>query len=152
MSKNIIIILAVAIVIILVVLGWWFLNKTNSVNIPNPGSVATKNAATSTTGTIVKSPEKAVTSFSFSGLNPGITGVFDNAKHTITFNVPSDVDITSLAPIISVSDGATISPSSGSIQDFTNPVTYTVTAQNGSTQTYTVIVNTVSPQGPVQGS
>lgn len=147
MEKNLIIILVVAAVIILAVLGWWFLTKTNSVNIPNPGSTAK-----TVTTPAAKSSEKTITSFAFSGLKPGISGVFDSVNHTITFTVPSDVDITSLAPIISIPDGATISPASGAFQDFTNPVTYTVTAQDGSTQAYTIIVNTEAPQGPVQGS
>ena len=43
--------------------------------------------------------------------------------------------------VTTVSDKATVSPESDAAQDFTSPVTYTVTAENGSTQTYTVIVN-----------
>ncbi|MDR0689271.1 MAG: leucine-rich repeat domain-containing protein, partial [Spirochaetaceae bacterium] len=36
--------------------------------------------------------------------------------------------------------GLSVSPASGAAQDFTGPVTYTVTAQNGSTAAYTVTV------------
>ena len=49
-------------------------------------------------------------------------------------------NVTSLAPTFTFSSLATISPASGSTQNFTNPVTYTVTAQNGMTQVYTVVV------------
>ncbi len=45
---------------------------------------------------------------------------------------------TSIAPTITVSDNATVSPASGETVDLTNgPVTYTVTAENGDTQIYT---------------
>ncbi|MEI6605151.1 MAG: DUF2341 domain-containing protein [Verrucomicrobiota bacterium] len=47
-----------------------------------------------------------------------------------------------LAPTFTISPLATLSPPSGSSQDFTNPVTYTVTAENGNTNTYTVTVQT----------
>jgi hypothetical protein len=45
------------------------------------------------------------------------------------------------SPIITVSPGATISPASGSSQNFSNPVIYTVTAIDGSIKTYTVNLN-----------
>lgn len=46
-----------------------------------------------------------------------------------------------MAPIAPpLPSGATAKPASGSIQDFTNPVTYVVTAEDGSTQTYTARV------------
>ncbi len=48
--------------------------------------------------------------------------------------------VTALAPTFTFSPLATISPASGSTQNFTNPVTYTVTAQNGATQNYSVAV------------
>jgi len=51
------------------------------------------------------------------------------------------VDITKLTPIVVVSDGATVEPPSGAIVDFTEPVTYTVTALDGSVATYTVTIN-----------
>ena len=47
-----------------------------------------------------------------------------------------------LSPNFTISPLATLNPPSGSSHDFTNPVTYTVTAENGSTKTYTVTVQT----------
>ncbi len=44
----------------------------------------------------------------------------------------------SLIPVITVSDGATITSESGVAQDFTNTVTYTVTAQDGTTKEWNV--------------
>jgi hypothetical protein len=152
MEKNTTIILVAVAVVVVLALGWWFFTRTNSVNIPNPGSLILPGGNNGNNPGNGKSSEKQITSFTFSGLNPQVNGIFDSAKHTITFTVPSDVDITSLNPIISVSPNAAITPGSGNFQDFTNPVTYTVTAEDGSTQIYTVIVNTLAPQGPVLGS
>ncbi|MDO8659269.1 MAG: DUF5018 domain-containing protein, partial [Candidatus Parcubacteria bacterium] len=70
-------------------------------------------------------------------------GVVDEANHTISLDVPLDTDITNIAPIILLSDKATVSPNSNVAQDFTNPMVYTVTAEDGSTQTYTVTVKKV---------
>ncbi|MCE9608610.1 MAG: DUF2341 domain-containing protein [Chthoniobacter sp.] len=56
--------------------------------------------------------------------------------------VPPNQQITSLAPTLTLSQFATVSPASGSPQNFTNPVTYTVTAQDGTTKVYTVSVQT----------
>ncbi|MCX6874632.1 MAG: hypothetical protein NTW21_12620 [Verrucomicrobia bacterium] len=46
-----------------------------------------------------------------------------------------------LAPTFTLSPGATCNKTSGSARNFRSPVTYTVTAQNGSGKTYTVTVS-----------
>lgn len=43
-------------------------------------------------------------------------------------------NVTALTPTIEVSANAAISPASGEVQNFTDPVTYTVTAQDGTPQ------------------
>lgn len=49
----------------------------------------------------------------------------------ITFSVRRKADITSLAPVFKITEGASISPASGSAQDFSQgPVVYTVTSQD----------------------
>ena len=48
--------------------------------------------------------------------------------------------ITNLAPTYTLSPGATCNKASGSVQNFTNPVTYTVTSQSGISKIYTVTV------------
>jgi hypothetical protein len=78
---------------------------------------------------------------------PNQVGVSTIGTNTIDVTMPYGTDVTSLTPTITVSDGASVSPLSGAAQDFTNPVTYTVTAANGSTKTYTVTV-TVSTDVP----
>ncbi len=67
-------------------------------------------------------------------------GVIDNINHTVAITVPYGTNITSLSPTIFVSSGAIVSPLSGVAQNFTNPVTYTVTASDGSIASYTVTV------------
>ena len=49
----------------------------------------------------------------------------------ISFSVRRKADLTSLAPTFRITDGATISPASGSVHDFSKgPVTYTVTSED----------------------
>jgi hypothetical protein len=62
--------------------------------------------------------------------------------------LPYGTDVRALAPQITVSAKASVSPASGTARDFANPVTYTVTAQDGSAQDYTVTV-TVTGAPPV---
>lgn len=71
-------------------------------------------------------------------------GVIDQVNGTITMELPAGTD-TTFAPTIRVSDFATVTPTSGEAQDFSKSVQYKVTAQNGSTNTYTVTV-TVSQE------
>ena len=82
------------------------------------------------------SAAKAITAFRIDGVN----GVIDEAGHTIAVTLPYGTDVTSLTPTVTVSANATVSPLSGAAQNFTAPVTYTVTAGNGSTQEYSVTV------------
>ena len=74
----------------------------------------------------------------------------NTSDHTVTIEIASGTDLTNLAPSITVSEGATISPASLTARDFTNPLTYTVTALDGTTtQVWTVTVTTASaPPGP----
>jgi len=84
-----------------------------------------------------KSSQKAITSFNFE--NPAAVGVITESTHSIAVTVPYGTDVTALIPTITYT-GESVSPASGVAQDFTNPVVYTVTAETGSTQDYTVTV------------
>ena len=66
-------------------------------------------------------------------------GSINQDTKTITVYVPATVDIKNLIPTITYSENATITPSSGTVQDFTSPVTYTV-RNNSAESTYTVTV------------
>ena len=60
-------------------------------------------------------------------------------NHEITIMVNEGVDITNLAPTFTLTPGATISPESGTSHNFTEPVEYTVTSEDGEWhKTYTV--------------
>ena len=89
-----------------------------------------------------QSSEKEITGFTIAG-QVGDTA-FDQIHHTVKVTLPANTDVTSLSPEITVSENATVSPANGSAQDFTSPVTYTVTAEDGSTQNYTVTVEVQS--------
>lgn len=103
---------------------------------PAPGGGTTNpGSGTTNTGT-TKSSAKAITAFAFSGLNPAITATIDATAKTISATVTSGTDVTKLVPTITVSDKATVSPASGVAQDFSKAVTYTVTAEDGTTQAY----------------
>lgn len=85
-----------------------------------------------------ESDEKDITSFVFNNLNPPVSAVISN--QTITAKLPNGTDASNLTPTIVISDKASMSPSSGTPQDFTNPVNYTVTAEDESIITYTAKV------------
>ncbi len=84
------------------------------------------------------SSAKNITSFNFT--SPAVTGTVNNTAHTVALTVPYGTSVTTLAPTIVVSANATISPLSGTAQNFTNPVAYTVTAEDATTQAYVVTV------------
>ncbi|MBT1688370.1 DUF5018 domain-containing protein [Dawidia soli] len=92
-----------------------------------------------------ESDAKAIVTFTFADFDPPIPGTINEPAKTVAVTVPQELtNITAMTPTIEVSEGATVSPASGVVQDFTNPVTYTVTAEDESTQQYVVTVTPVS--------
>lgn len=90
--------------------------------------------------------DKAILSFTLLTDN---NTLIDTADITVTITNDSilvgasySVDITALIPNIEYS-GAGISPKSGVEQNFTNPITYTVTAQDGTTKQYIVVFSRI---------
>ena len=79
---------------------------------------------------------KDITSFSVDGIPGTIIGT------NIFVTVPYATNVAALAPDITFT-GASINNASGVAQDFSLPVTYTVTAQDGSIKNYTVAVSVV---------
>jgi len=84
---------------------------------------------------------KAMTAFSFA--SPAAEGVINEAAGTVAVTLPSGTSPTALTPTI-VHTGASVSPASGVARDFTTPVTYLVTAADGSTKAYRVTVTIAS--------
>ncbi len=89
------------------------------------------------TVTVAPGSASEITKFTIFGVNGIISGT------DIALTVPYGSDLKSLVPTIEFS-GASVSPESGVAQNFTNPVTYTVTAADGSQKIYTVTVTVAS--------
>ena len=87
----------------------------------------------------VKHDEARILSFR---INNKYNGVIDEEAKTIAVSVPKDLDIKSLVPTITLSDGATVNPAAGVACDFTNPVKFTVT-NNTASAVYTVTVTAI---------
>ncbi len=96
------------------------------------------------TGERKLSSEKLITVFHLL-LNPEVIGTVDQQNNVITLDVPYGTDVSSLKTSIVISPLAKVSPASGDVKDFSAPVTYSVAAEDGSVQSYNVIVN-VLPQ------
>ena len=91
-----------------------------------------------------ESSEKKILNFKFA--SPEVEAVITENAKTIVAVVPAGTDVTALVPIITVSEKATVSPASGMPVNFTDPVVFTVTAEDGSTTTYVATV-TVDQNG-----
>ncbi|MDR2102651.1 MAG: DUF5018 domain-containing protein [Treponema sp.] len=96
------------------------------------------------TVTVAPNPAANITGFSVDVAEEDI--VIDQVAGTISVTVPAGTDVTALVPTITLSPGATVDPELEEEQDFTSPVTYTVTAEDEeTTKTYTVTVTVASP-------
>jgi hypothetical protein len=106
------------------------------------------------TVTVALSPAKDITAFEFTSALDGTAGVTFDAIGTISGTsisvyVPYGTDLTALVATFtttgaSVAVGSTQEQSGVTANDFTNPVSYVVTAADGSTQTYSVTVAALS--------
>lgn len=94
-----------------------------------------------------ESSEAKILTFTFDQSNADNSVVLIQPEikdNTITFSVDenaTDEQLKKLVPTITVSDGAVVTPANGVAQDFTQPVTYTVTAADGTQVKYTVTTN-----------
>jgi len=89
--------------------------------------------------------ENDILTFVFEDLNPVVEGLIDNEQSNVTLTVPYGTKVTSLKPTIHISPEAVVSPKSGVEQDFTNPVHYTILAEDSSEQIWEVSVNVADP-------
>jgi hypothetical protein len=96
------------------------------------------------------SSENLITAFAFRALDPVVKAEVGQEQETIELTVPYGTDRTKLIASFRVSPEAAVKVegeeqiSGETEKDFTNPVKYIVTAQDGTTREYTVIV-TVAP-------
>jgi autotransporter-associated beta strand protein len=85
-------------------------------------------------------PEAKIGSFGLAG-SPA---VIDHAAKTIAWTMPYGTNVTALAPVFTLSTGASCDRVSGVQRDFSNPIRYTVTASDSLvTAVYTVTVTVV---------
>ena len=77
-----------------------------------------------------------ITGFSING----VSGSINQTNGTISVVMPYGTDVSKLVPVISGNNIASITPGSGVMQNFSKPVTYTVTLADGTAKTYTVTV------------
>ncbi len=87
-----------------------------------------------------KSPDKSIFAFDFEKLGQAKISGSD-----ITLDVLWGTAVGKLAPAIKIAEKASVTPASGTAIDFSNPVGYTVTAEDGSSIAYKVVV-TVLPK------
>ncbi|MCF7733782.1 MAG: DUF2341 domain-containing protein, partial [Akkermansiaceae bacterium] len=117
-------------------------------NPPSPTFAATNPATyTATDGatvnnyivTVTITPASAacdILTCNFGALGPAVISGTD-----VVLTAPPSQSVTSLAPTFTLSANATMSPGSGTTHNFTSPVSYRVTAENGTTfKDYTVSV------------
>ncbi|MDO6818972.1 hypothetical protein, partial [Zobellia sp. 1_MG-2023] len=90
-----------------------------------------------------RSNENDITQFTLSPTSGD--AVLDNVNHTATITVPFGTDLFVAPTNLVVSTGASVSPLGNVERDFSNPVNYTVMAENGDSQVWQVIVNVNSP-------
>jgi len=86
-----------------------------------------------------ESDSKKITGFVF--VSPAATGTINEAAKTISVIVPNDTNITNLTPVVTHT-GASYGPTGA--QDFTNVITYTITAEDGTQQNYMVTITSVT--------
>lgn len=84
----------------------------------------------------VASAAKDLLAFGLPDLGPALI-----SGTSIVLQVPAGTDLTKLAPVFTVSPLAAAVPVSGSARDFSKPQAYVVTAQDGSSRSYTVTVD-----------
>ncbi|MEM6829707.1 MAG: BspA family leucine-rich repeat surface protein, partial [Bacteroidota bacterium] len=85
-----------------------------------------------------------ILSFELKDLVPFHT--IDKENHTVSINLVNDVNLSSVEPIFTLSEGATSSPELGATIDLTSPVVYTITAEDGvTTQEWTISTKPFTP-------
>ncbi len=97
----------------------------------------------------ILSSAKIISFFNFASFSPEVAGVIDETNHTISLTVPFGTDVKTLTPAVTISEKASINPDNNIIQDFTNPITYVVTAEDNSTQNYIVTVTIAPDPNPI---
>lgn len=83
---------------------------------------------------VVKSSEKEIISFNFETLDPKVVGIVNGVSCQISLTVPYGMAINNIPFTYTVSAGADMN--NKDVVDFTHPVSFVVTAEDGSTKEY----------------
>ncbi len=86
-----------------------------------------------------KSKEASIISFELGTYKGKLNGT------SLLIEVPYAADISSLSAKVKLSEKATIKPDPTKVKDWSNPVSFTVTAENGESKKYTVTVKILRP-------
>ena len=98
--------------------------------------------------------DKSIIAYSFTGVSGAVGTITETATpKTIAVNVPIGTDVTKLAATFSITGssvkvGTAVQASGTTLNDFTNPVIYTVFAADTSTVDYTVTVTQAAAKIP----
>jgi len=87
------------------------------------------------------SPENDLLSFIIKDAEENIEAVIDTTSNLISYILPYTADLTQLDTEVTISPKATIDPDPTAITDYSETVSYTVTAENGNTKEYEVSLN-----------
>ena len=90
------------------------------------------------------SDQKAISTFKIT--HDGTVHEATIRNDSVIYVLPSNADLSNLAPEIKASVKATVSPASGSKQNFSATVVYTVTAENKTTREYKAVISTTNSQ------
>ncbi len=115
----------------------------------NPAQYVVTDGDVSNNYTVTVTVTPASTATLMSGVYfPGYGFAWASDATNFRIVVPAAASVTALAPTFSISPFATVDFASGTPRDFTNPQTYTVTAEDGVEKTtYTVTVQKITNTG-----
>lgn len=94
-----------------------------TVNFTNPVEYTVKNGNIYKKYEVTVKSENPIKSFVINGQSAEI----NNTSKTITLTLPEGTNFSALTPVIELATGVSISPASGSVVDFANPVNFNVT-------------------------
>lgn len=120
------------------------LTSSQVFNQPVEYTVTAENGDSETYTVSVVSSDSRILSFSITPFDTAIQGDINETNKTISIETVGLESNSILIPNIEISPNATITPSASIQQDFSQPIDYTVTAQDGSQSTYTVTTNNTS--------